>query len=966
MNPTLKYSLLGLAALCAGTAAAQDEQRVNALRHTLQKRPKTGKLDSTRFADHTFFSIGAGAELMLYETDPLARQRWGVTGNMAFGKWFDAVSGARLGLEGGVLGSIKSDDQENRGRSMHAGLTADYLVNLAALGWGYDPGRRFELIWFAGAGGHYSMLRDNSAFTWSVRTGAQARLRLNALTDIYLEPRVSFYGDAIDHNTNWRKYNLAPALTAGITYHMVPLSERSALPKFDDSGFFENTFISLGAGTRILIANRMARDNWWDAAGANLSIGVGKWFTPVSGVRLTYGAGYVPWITEAGHDKRLKVSSLQADYMLNANAAFGGYADPQWFQLYLIAGLNAGFPERIDGLDTAFGAGVGVQAGLRVNPTTLLFVEPRLNAYNGKFAGGFTRKGLDLEGQLMVGMTYTRMAKDLRSDSRFEAFRWGDHLFVTFGAGVQTMAKNSFRNMSLRQAIQPFAAASVGKWITPFSGLRLRAEGGAMGELNEKNQYERPKMVGFGLDYLFNLTNAMTGYDPASRFDLTMGIGPSVMFRTGNRHEVKYGAEASLQTTWYVHPQLGIYLEPRMGLYQHGLTQGSSVMANVDLHASIHAGLNWRFKDYDPTANRSAFEADGYGGAFFSIAGGAATLTNTAVKTWRPGAVAMLAMGKAYTPVSAWRLSLHGNMLPHLNSGKNKKWLSYAGAEADYMFNIATLAAGYDADRPVGLQAFFGVSAGAAYGNASLDFVPGAHAGLQGSVNVSPSMSLYLEPRVSVYGKHYDNYVDYRTFDLTLGAMAGVTYHFARKEQSAKKEKPAHALTQFAQVDFGGGIFAHTFYNRPWNDRFSINGSAAYGRLLNAISGYRAGIYYSTMNRDTQWKQLDAKRFDFTVIGVHADYLLNLSNLISGTRQDRLFELTGIIGAGLDHGKHKEESNWAPSATLGVQGLWNIGSRYGIYLEGRGTVYGDKIDGIPANTEFDAAMSLNLGTVYRF
>ena len=313
MNQTLKYSLVAICALGGSTLTAQenDKPRINALQHTLQKRPKTGRLDSTRFADHTFLSVGAGPELMLYENNTFSGHRWGAAGNVSFGKWFDAVQGGRISLDAGFLGRTQTDSI--LGRSMRVGMMADYLINMSALGWGYDPGRRFELIWFAGVGGNYSMLRENEGFAWAARTGFQARLRLSRMTSIYLEPRVTFYGDKIDHTSNWRKYNLAPSLMAGVSYQMIPLAERLKDPEFLKGTFFENTFFTVGGGMQTLIANRMARDNWWRSTGASFLFGMGKWFTPASGIRLSGQGGSLPWIHAAEEDARLKMMSVSLD-----------------------------------------------------------------------------------------------------------------------------------------------------------------------------------------------------------------------------------------------------------------------------------------------------------------------------------------------------------------------------------------------------------------------------------------------------------------------------------------------------------------------------------------------------------------------------------------------------------------------------------------------------------------------------
>lgn len=92
--------------------------------------------------------------------------------------------------------------------------------------------------------------------------------------------------------------------------------------------------------------------------------------------------------TPSGSDsKNFKHIDLHADYLLNINNVLWGYDEDRLFTLVGIAGVNLAGTKGVEkSAKYAPGIGIGLQGSFRLNPSIDLFVEPRLNIYDKKYA----------------------------------------------------------------------------------------------------------------------------------------------------------------------------------------------------------------------------------------------------------------------------------------------------------------------------------------------------------------------------------------------------------------------------------------------------------------------------------------------------------------------------------------------------------------------------------------------------
>ena len=766
---------VAIAVLGCAFTNIEAQKPINALNYTLQKRPPVDSLPGKYWYENMFVSGGIGIESVINGiTVRPGRHRIAPAGVIYVGKWLNSVSGFRIGIQGGIPMHQLPDVQ--RSYFIHAGLSADYMMNWSNYLYGYTPRRVFNFIPFVGIGGEMSALNRNCIEPVGVlRGGIQAAFRLTPGIQLFFEPAMRIYTDEFNHQANWRRFDVNPSLLAGLTYNIVPISQRMALPSYL-AGPFDRFFVSAAAGVDILLNGTTVSNHFDEYIEPTFAVSFGNWFTSVSGFRLSLtGSTY-----KRGRDY-LTMFGTQMDYMLNLQALSEGYRTDRLFRLYGIAGLNCTFPEKTGNTDNCFGFGVGLQGNFRLSSVLDFFIEPRMNIYSDDFAGGFSSSKYDIPAQILFGFNYHRPDNAAYRRGKFAQNDLFHHLFVSAGLGLNAPIAG-FMRIIKGDVVQPYLTANVGKWLTPISGIRVSAQAGLLGEVNNRNKYVRTKLVGIGADYLIDLSNLMQGYDENRTFNFRGFAGISSLYNSAaykkEEKEMAWGIQGGFQIAAKVASPLEVYLEPRLGIYTYHLVSGVLPPLNKDVLASISAGLIYSFRGYEKSAAHHAFDSHP-SKRFISIAGGIGTDINSSVSTWSTGPLFEIYFGKHYTPLSSWRMGFRYSHYPQIPETRYSVYENYYGVDLDYMMNLSTLAAGYRHNRPVSAYALAGVSLGVSNNTKTSRFVPGIHGGMHVNFRINNRTVLFAEPRIDLFGKNFMmNNNASRNFDVSLGGMIGIAYLF--------------------------------------------------------------------------------------------------------------------------------------------------------------------------------------------
>ncbi len=150
--------------------------------------------------------------------------------------------------------------------------------------------------------------------------------------------------------------------------------------------------------------------------------------------------------------------------------------------------------------------------------------------------------------------------------------------------------------------------------MSPYSGLRLVGTGGFFTNYVVPGSVKAGKLrhasVSGGLDYLWNITSTMSGYNSDRIFDLIGSVGVNLAYTSKSDHKFQLGINAGIQGLWHVNDFLGLYIEPQIRLYGDKFIEGNLGFMQKDVMVGVNAGFHYRFVPYSKAANRSVFGQD--------------------------------------------------------------------------------------------------------------------------------------------------------------------------------------------------------------------------------------------------------------------------------------------------------------------------------------------------------------------
>lgn len=451
----------------------------------------------------------------------------------------------------------------------------------------------------------------------------------------------------------------------------------------------------------------------------------------------------------------------------------------------------------------------------------------------------------------------------------FEHKSFGDHLFLSGGAGASLMGRHTKPGLDIE--------LSVGDWVSPVHGWRVSLAGG-LNSVNKGNS--RSYFGSLSADYLVNFTNLLRGYNPDRKFELIGALGAEYR-RT--RHEGVWGnsagARASLQARFLVSPSLYLYLEPRLSLLAGNYFGGGDNFRRFRPEMSFHLGLGYRLlRGEARKAGTSDFLNVDDSNLFFGGGVGAATFARGFSRD-KIGPAATAYVGKWFSTVSGLRLKA-GFGRYDIPGDPSRRYI--ATGSLDYVWNIASAFGGYRPDEVFGLNLNLGVAA--AYGdNAKGKLYPGLEGGLTASFRLSPNWSIFIEPQVQVFARGFGSEVAGKGGIAPMASiMAGLNYtigDFARRFPQSYEDydKSKHYF-----LSFSGGV-AHRFRGNYGN---GMALTAGFGKRFTPVSSWRVTADGEVFRRSPGYISLS----------LAADYICSISTSMAGFNDKRVFDLSGVIG----------------------------------------------------------------------
>lgn len=700
----------------------------------------------------------------------------------------------------------------------------------------------------------------------------------------------------------------------------------------DEKGFFKHIFIGASGGVS------MKGDNFTTLPrpGLNLDGQVGSWFTPIHGIRIVGGGGFL-----SVHQgvRRTWYASGHLDYMLNLSYLLRGYNPYRMFELIGTVGPEFQLIRFNEAWHKSLGLGASLQMRFNVNPAMYLFMEPRfsvLTRYN--YDGQFDLYRMRTYATLNLGLGYRILYGKYRAagSTDFKQSK-DDNLYVGVGAGLWTFSRGSIKLNNISANIY------IGKMFSSTSGLQLNIGAGQKKD-NVHNGY-----FGVGtLDYVLNLDNAFGGYRPNQFFNMMMNIGVGGGIAHRNVNETFSPAlSAGLTALFNLSPNWALTLHPQMYVFRSSFNQmlvsSFSPLTSVDLGVRYTTG---NFTTLHPVSYEVFNRADAK--KWFITAG--AGLGRRINSNFGYGGNMNVGFGKRFTPISSWRLSVNGDIFPHYPVA-----IDITG-NLDYLSSITTAMYGYDPERLFDLQLMIGAMGGLSNYVGSLKPVLGLKAGLQASFRLSKHLDIFVEPHLIATNTPYVDGM--RIWTPELRGNIGLTYRLGTPKDGRGKisETPYSDHRFFAGISAGPSMYA------GWVSRNNLNLSGVFdlsvGRWFSMVSGLR--FMYSN-----DWTPFLSKKDYFG--SAHVDYLLNVTSLIDRSAARR-FHIIGSAGVGLGISPKGARTTGA-MAYGGVQFRYNLPYyNLDVHLEPGATFWAARL--MPSSLGYPHRFSLGAritaGVSYRF
>lgn len=209
-----------------------------------------------------------------------------------------------------------------------------------------------------------------------------------------------------------------------------------------------------------------------------------------------------------------------------------------------------------------------------------------------------------------------------QNNSRYYAESAKDNFFISIGAGAQACVNPDNMDYGFGKVITPNFTISLGKLINPVWGVRLQAAGLKTtlfskfnAPANGYNEYKNKKYAAVYADALFNVSNALAGYNPDRIFDLYAFAGPGLTiskpFLGVDQDKVKalVNGSVGLGGKFNVSKSVDINLEARGTVSQAPFGDVSSKVA--DGSVSLTAGISYFFggKKFVKVVNEDLYNA---------------------------------------------------------------------------------------------------------------------------------------------------------------------------------------------------------------------------------------------------------------------------------------------------------------------------------------------------------------------
>ena len=207
---------------------------------------------------------------------------------------------------------------------------------------------------------------------------------------------------------------------------------------------------------------------------------------------------------------------------------------------------------------------------------------------------------------------------------------------------------------------------------------------------------------------------------------------------------------------------------------------------------------------------------------------------------------------------------------------------------------------------------------------------------------------------------------------LVLLAMAPIGL-FAQNEETNTAQSQEKALKQygfwdnwFIQGQIGGQYtFSENHKAASFGDKISPNAALGVGKFFSPEVGARVQLGGWTSSN-----YVNNGTYDVKYLNGNIDALFNMTNIFLPYKENRVFNLIGILGIGYVHGFKDSDENLhatnSVSPRLGLQADFRLNNAWSVNLEANGNLLRDDFNGQTWGFSYDGTLNVLAGVTYRF
>lgn len=736
------------------------------------------------FLNDMFFAVYGGPSWAVTSFSNMHKHS-GMRMGLSVGKWFDPIHGARVNFQVGENKNPNGYDYYKKFKSVT--FSADYMLNLNNAFAGYQSDRRFWLNALAGLSVNATSGNEGHHTTMGFGLGLQGNVNLGHNINFFVEPRVDIYGEdfATYFNTASDKDSYFSVL-AGFAFRqgLDTEEQRRRNEDYELGAWWDDLEFEAGMGA-LMPMTSPSFDKMKGMVAPKAFMGLGKWFTPTSGIRLWGEAGGLKSMS----GESFRTINVGADYMWNITNSFHGYKaldinDRPERKTELISTLGFNVSKQNEGRGSSLGLNASLKGVWHMNRMLGLFLEPQLRMYGDSYISGVTPVfNNDVLTSVIAGVQIKAFSNwggtgldrgnfDDVDGNRFFSFAMGPS-----GNGQQ-LAYTDLYAFNAR--------LSLGSWFSPFAAWRANVAITAKGS----KAYKTYAKATLGGDLLVDLNAISYGYDRdrvfSTRFIAGANLGVDyATYKVQFMPDVHTGMQFAVRASSHIE----LYAEPLLA-YQFNLP--ANVNTNLmKFQGSLLLGVNYRFGSSDEVDPNSFLykvrrgqlfvkeELDNHHFASVALGTGLSTQTYTVVDKFAKRLTFDIdaSYGYWFNEVSALRVGLSNRTLRRGdNPSRNMQTLHF-----DYMADILALANNYVYDENrFHLRGFAGLTIHTATGkHYNRTWGMGVQVGMQLGVDVKDSpVEIFLEPSANIMSASILRGASQHPFEADAKLMIGTKYRF--------------------------------------------------------------------------------------------------------------------------------------------------------------------------------------------